>query len=531
MGFYFPNVDPIYLYRRKGDESDPFLYLEDTGFVRKNSIMMKEIPAFHKDVKAVRDGVELTETKSDSVGVNEFRIDYSTGIAFFNESLDGAQITLKYYGTGFVNIPSARVIISGSNEDVSSSLQDMLDSVDDANRVIAEASDLKFMGDYNSSSQYKKWNFVRFGNATFVALKDIRGLSPHESDSWQLVSSGVGFVGVYDDKQVYSIGSVVSDTERKNLYVSQIMGNNRPLSDTSAWELIITLDDSVENMIATIDHEINKLNNLKQQLIDSDEIRDMNESERDTKVESALNNMNEIMDDFISDEQNRMSNESSRKIEEANRVANELKREDAEAVRQSNEANRKREEDVRTQVFEDAVNRVNNATEEVENRIVKVDNKLGEVDVVMDDIELLLENGESSLQSISSFRHRDAYNAEVSYEPFNIVEYDGGSYMAIQNSVGEPVYNTDYWLPLAKKGRDGTEITVEGIMPDEENNISLGSLELVNNTELIRTKDEIEDRISQNLGSVQDLETLNRENIVQAINELKRKIDDIIDAL
>lgn len=133
MSFYFPNVDPVYLYKRKGDEDDPYIPLKQELQIKYGRITLKEIPDFKEKVSIEnRDGNELSEIGSEEPKdpkKNEYIVDYSTGIIYFNSSNEEDKVKINYLGTGYVNIGSDRIIIDTSdtnNEEMS--LQGILDS-------------------------------------------------------------------------------------------------------------------------------------------------------------------------------------------------------------------------------------------------------------------------------------------------------------------------------------------------------------------------------------------------------------------
>lgn len=89
----------------------------------------------------------------------------------------------------------------------------------------------------------------------------------------------------------------------------------------------------------------------------------------------------------------------------------------------------------------------------------------------------------------------------------------------------------NYWRLIAKRGRDIGDLSIEGVSPDEEGNISLESLGLAEENFVIETRDEIVEDYENLFGDLSDLRTSRKENIVDAINELKGRIDELIDLI
>lgn len=130
MGVYFPNIDPVFIYRRKGTADDPFIpRVEDKVLYSSTDrtgtpsyyITLGEIPDYARKVKVTgADGTLLKETTSISPTKNEYRVDYSSGLVFFNGSQNEKRFTFEYLGTGYVNFPAQRIVM----EDAEMSLQE-----------------------------------------------------------------------------------------------------------------------------------------------------------------------------------------------------------------------------------------------------------------------------------------------------------------------------------------------------------------------------------------------------------------------
>jgi hypothetical protein len=131
MSFYFPNVDPAYIYKRKGDTSDPYLFLHETARVTNGNVILKEIPKFEEKVITKKlDGTTLTETTSGILLANQYRVDYSTGVVFLHESLENANLQFDYYGTGYVSFPASRVWIDTGVNTSGKNMQRIINDLD-----------------------------------------------------------------------------------------------------------------------------------------------------------------------------------------------------------------------------------------------------------------------------------------------------------------------------------------------------------------------------------------------------------------
>lgn len=131
MSFYFPNVDPVYLFKRKGDESDPFLFLKETITVVNGKVTLQEIPDFNQKVtvKTSADAL-LTETTNETLLTNEYRVDYSTGLVYFHSSQEYQPLKFEYYGMGRLNFPASRIVVDSNENPSDKTLQDVVSDLE-----------------------------------------------------------------------------------------------------------------------------------------------------------------------------------------------------------------------------------------------------------------------------------------------------------------------------------------------------------------------------------------------------------------
>jgi len=141
MGFFFPNVDAIYLFKRAGTSEDPFLPINQELTVRYSKVTLKEIPDFITKV-AVFGSAQMTEVTSEDIGANEYRVDYSTGIVYFNVAQEDITFNFSYMGIGQLDIPASRMIVNTSDTNSEGvTVQDILDAhteIIDVNKLLEE---------------------------------------------------------------------------------------------------------------------------------------------------------------------------------------------------------------------------------------------------------------------------------------------------------------------------------------------------------------------------------------------------------
>lgn len=529
MSYIYPNVDPLFLRQRKGTENDPYIRLIDTNYVFQGAITLKEVPSF-TDEFTVMDSNELEFNKTSNIkeiGVNEYFVDYTDGLVYFHPSHEGKSFTITYWGTGYISLPSTRIFVPNSSGDPLTTLQNILDNVEEGTAVIEQVKNIEFIGEYDPEAQYKKWNFVTFGNKTFVAMNTIQGLSPTESSDWKLVSSGVGFVGVFDPEKTYKIGDMVADENSKNIYFSKMMDNNYPLTDTGAWELMITLDDLVER----IEKEMNELQEFQDILEASDLDREQNEVTRQQRFDSLLDDYQSFHTLVLADEEARNANEEGRIASEVERNQFEEIRQENELERISNENERKAAEVAREEAFQALISSIesnaNTAIENVENIIIELGDFKTEITELISQTEQRGEEVDTRLGELSGLKPAGEFNIETAYNRLNIVSHEGSSYMAKVDTQGNDVTDEQFWFPLAKRGLDNTSISIDGVVPNQDGEIFIDDLDVVRGEDFERFSSDVYSMI----GDVSALTTANSENVVEAINELNRKLNNIINVL
>ncbi|MEM5009226.1 hypothetical protein WKH57_00765 [Niallia taxi] len=128
--FYFPGVDKVFLTQRDGTADNPYLPLSQTSVVKYGKVELAEIPNFQqKVIVANSEGVALDEVTTLEIGENEFRVDYTKGVVFFNSSQEENTFTFSFLGMGRVNFPASRITIdTENNNEAELSIQQLLDS-------------------------------------------------------------------------------------------------------------------------------------------------------------------------------------------------------------------------------------------------------------------------------------------------------------------------------------------------------------------------------------------------------------------
>src|SRR5690606_1856578 len=307
--------------------------------------------------------------------------------------------------------------------------------------------------------------------------------------------------------------------------------NTSPLSSSDYWDLMLTLDDAVDNLVTIIDQKINELQNLRNQLLDDENQRKQNEIIRDEKIDNFNQLFTEFKQDIIESEADRILNEGTRQDNESQRINQENIRKLNEQSRIEAEQIRQQQENDRQVAFSNALNDVDNAIGRTNDVIDQVNNLMTDINDIKDQAEAIVRQAQDATLDLQEFKHMGEYNPSTTYYKYNIVSFDGSTYMAIRETQGDSLDDTFYWQLLSERGRDGSMITVDGIEPDENGNIDLTEANYIKADDVDNMINQTKNEFNIKTGDLALLKTMRKDSLVAAINELKSRIDDIIDIL
>lgn len=222
-------------------------------------------------------------------------------------------------------------------------------------------------------------------------------------------------------------------------------------------------------------------------------------------------------------EENRVSNENIRIENEENRKLEEIKRVEAENKRIENETEREENETNRIENEKNRLASENKRVENEENRIAKESERV--------DAEEERKTNESDRQqgyadmkkTIDNFSICEEYNYEKEYKRYNRVTFNGSSYECLKDSKGINPTNTEYWICIAEKGKDGLGSgNMHTDTYDKNNNGIVDRAEIADSIEWndIKNKPDIETQ----LADITKQQDENIEQINTSIEEIEKNI-------
>jgi hypothetical protein len=278
--------DPISYRIRKGSVDDPFIEIQQTDKVRNGTILLREIPDKFNGISITNGTINLATKDSGLPDVNTVVVDWTNGILTFDDAYEGQIFTIDFMGRGNVYLPATKVYTNvDENGNVTETLQTLVNDTESARDNANEAADnLIHKGEYDNTTQYKKRNIVTYQGSSYMAIEDTLGNLPTDSNYWKKITS-FNWKGVYSSSTKYSFGDFVTDSNKRNIYMS-LKDNNigNSLSDVSYWTPIIYTQDLIDNIIQATNDAIVATENANTATINAN---------------NAADNANEIADNFV----------------------------------------------------------------------------------------------------------------------------------------------------------------------------------------------------------------------------------------
>lgn len=333
----FDYNDPIITRLRKGTPDDPYVDKVDTLQVEKGTVVLSELPSRLHKVKVTGGDINWVEIENGAPKENQYKVDYTNKIVYFDNKHNGLQLTFTYKGRGLIFVPASMIYTALKGDQIIEVLSD----------YTKHAANFYFAGSYDPDRIYEKFNIVIYQGAAYICIETTKGNAPTDDRYW-LRLSGFNWKGIYSDSQQYLSGDFVTNEERTTVYLAIKDSLGKDLADTEYWAPIIDITETIEYINAAEENrqvaesereaneEIRKQN--EEERIQAEEVRKLAEEER-----TVAENLRE------SNEQERINNEQLRIQAEEDRELAELERQDNENVRQQQETERQQNEDVRLQ--------------------------------------------------------------------------------------------------------------------------------------------------------------------------------------
>lgn len=494
----FSDTSPILIKKRKGDSTEPFKPIIENLRIIDNIAILNEIPDKFRRVNIQGMFEKRTDCYdgNNNIAENEYIIDYKLGYVFFNEKMNDKTVKTEYLGTGVVLYPASRIYDTG-RKDVIVTIQEMIDG----GRRAIEA-----YGSIDKAIEVAKDYYVKISTANEEAKQTNETLNitiVNGKDINEILKNSI--------KKATDINNTLSDTI--------VDGTNKIVEMDNKIKEVNEISTKASSTIETAKQTDETLNKTILNGKNTDNI--LNESiKKSTDIHNILNGSVIEGTNKITEVDNKAKEIN---LNEENRVTEENKRVDAEKIRVSNELSR--------------------------------------------------QQGYSNMEdTIDNFSICEEYVPEKQYKRFNRVTLNGSSYECIKDCQGILPTDINNWICIAKKGRDGIgNMNTEDYDKDGDgiidlaktaNNVDWNNVqnkpnfsefekiksvnaktpneigEIILSGDDIKTTDgiTIERNInnikidiqnkSNEIGDISTLKTINKNNTVEAINEIKNNLND-----
>lgn len=250
---------------------------------------------------------------------------------------------------------------------------------------------------------------------------------------------------------------------------------------------LISSGESALEGLERLDAKIQETN----QAINNANIATDNANQAANRVDDAIYRANQVSDTVSQEEQVRITNEGTRQINESERVTNENTRKaneqerinaeiernnnevdriEAENNRITNEQTRESNEGLRVQKEQERINEENIRITNEQNRISTENTRISNEDIRKQNEQTRISNEnvrqaneQDRINRYNNFVYLGEYDNTITYQPYNIISWQGSSYMCVQLSMGNLPLDNNYWKLLSRKGDKGATLTPKGV--------------------------------------------------------------------
>ena len=154
------NISPIINQRLKGDESEPYIAMQENLTIKNQKVQLSGVPDYLSHVYIT----DMSEIFSGLPNENEFIVDYRYGYITFNLANDNQNINVSYVSTGCSFFPADRVYTKEQNNNIEKTLQNYIEAID-----AISGSDLHMQKiQYDSNNDGKVNNADNADNASLL---------------------------------------------------------------------------------------------------------------------------------------------------------------------------------------------------------------------------------------------------------------------------------------------------------------------------------------------------------------------------
>jgi len=233
-------LDPIVNMYNKDEEGNPIALLinNEQHEIVDSKIVLNQIPEYFYKVRIT----SMSEIPYDEIvnAPNLFKVDYSMGIVYFDNTLNGDLITINSYkGVKVYYFPASRVwtVLGADGKTVEQTFQEMVDSM----------SSYVYKGNYIGATTYAINEQVIYLGSTYIATSITTGNLPTDTNYWRLFAGGENFKGDYVAGTQYYARDVVQYSNAIYQCILKPTVGTLP-TNTTYWIVMLSFSTLISNM-------------------------------------------------------------------------------------------------------------------------------------------------------------------------------------------------------------------------------------------------------------------------------------------
>lgn len=124
--------DPILFRARRGNATNPFVKVKEYVFIDKGMALLREVPSELDKVKVTGLDREWVEIQEGLPTRNTYKVDYTNGVVYFHESINGRTLLFEYMGRGVFLFPDSRVYLTDKSQENFPTAREKFNDIDRA---------------------------------------------------------------------------------------------------------------------------------------------------------------------------------------------------------------------------------------------------------------------------------------------------------------------------------------------------------------------------------------------------------------
>lgn len=497
---------------RTGTSEDPFIPVTETKKVINGQILLNEIPVFTNKVK-IENMFEVPNSDTDELQEGEYRVDYLEGILFFHPTSEGSAYTISYMGRGNHYLSAARIWTQENEGEVVETLKDIILTGTEAIQNIEELDALMHLaeGTVVEARQAIDEATVQSGLANEKAnyaeqqgnyAKEQGNYAKEQGDHAKSEAASVNEKGLYAESQgdyaKEQAESAKIAAQQANTAASEItraiLESNQAVNDAvaatesanEAANAANTAAELVESKVAYAESQGNyakeqgdAAKNILPQIAEKMEhatIAATNANEAASRAETAsVNAENQVSYAQKQGDYAKQQADSVQSIAESAQVATgsaNIATENAVIATEKAINAASTAESATTEANDAAIQardqagyaqtQGNYAKDQADEARVHASFAQTQGNYAKNQGNYAKEQAEIALLKGTSLINRGIFDDLLTYKPLNIVVYNSGVYQNIQESVGIPPTNPEYWQMLMQTSASMTWDSIFG---------------------------------------------------------------------